>query len=253
MRVQFLALIMTVLLLAGCVTEGGQPKRKVNTEAQVESLLGLGVGYIRNQEYGRAKENLTKALSIDPTSASAHNLFGLLFQLEGEPDLAEDYFQRAIRLDPKFSMARNNYGAFLFEQGRYLEAIEQLEICAEDRLYGARSMVFENLGVSYQQLSRFEAAEVAFTKSLQLNPSQGRALLELAEIRFEQRRYKESDQLLQRYDMLAQPSARSLWLGIRLARLFNKTDDEASQALALKNIFPTSKEYQLYQDSNRKL
>ena len=253
MKIQSLALIVAVLFLSGCVTEGGQPKRKINTQAQVEALLGLGVGYIRNQEYARAKENLTKALEIDPNSAPGHNLFGLLFQLEGEPDLAEDYFRRAIRLDPKFSMARNNYGAFLFELGRYQDAIEQLEICAEDRLYGARSMVFENLGVSYQQLSRFEAAEVAFTKSLQLNPSQGRALLELAEIRFEQTRYKESDQLLQRYDMLAQPSARSLWLGIRLARLFNKTDDEASQALALKNIFPTSKEYQLYQDSNRKL
>ena len=252
MKIQSLALIVAVLFLSGCVTEGGQPKRKINTQAQVEALLGLGVGYIRNQEYARAKENLTKALEIDPNSAPGHNLFGLLFQLEGEPDLAEDYFRRAIRLDAKFSMARNNYGAFLFELGRYQDAIEQLEICAEDRLYGARSMVFENLGVSYQQLNRFEEAEAAFTKSLQLNPSQGRALLELAEIRFAQSNYSESSRLLARYGMLVQPSARSLWSGIRLARAFNKKDDEASQALALKNIFPTSKEYQLYQDSSRK-
>jgi len=251
MSMRSVGLSLAILLLAGCVSDGGEPKRKVNTQAQVDALLGLGVGYIRNQEYARAKENLTKALSIDPGSASAHNLFGLLFQLEGEPDLADSYFRRAIRLDPKLSMARNNYGAFLFEQGRYEDAIEQLEICAEDRLYGARATVFENLGVSYQRLNRSGEAEAAFVKSLQLNPSQGRALLELAEIRFEQNNYVEANQLLLRHSALVQPSARSLWLGTRLARVLQNSDDEASQALALKNLFPTSKEFQLYQGSRK--
>jgi type IV pilus assembly protein PilF len=252
MRWRWLPLLLAAVLLGGCVSDSGQSKRKVNSKDQMEALLGLGVGYIRNREYGRAKENLTKALALDPDSAQAHNLFGLLFQLEGEADLADDYFRRAIRLDPKFSMARNNYGAFLFEQGRYLEAINQLQICAEDRLYGARSQVFENLGVSYQRLGRTVEAEAAFVKSLQLNQEQPRALLELAEIRFQQRTYTEANQLFQRYGKLVQPSPRSLWLGIQLARVFNKADDEASQTLVLKNIFPTSKEYQLYQDSNRK-
>ena len=247
-----LSALLAALLLSGCVSESGQSKRSVNTSDQMEALLGLGAGYIRNREYGRAKENLTKALAVDPNSAQAHNLFGLLFQLEGEPDLAEDYFRKAIRFDPKFSRARNNYGAFLFEQGRYNEAITQLQICAEDRLYGARSQVFENLGVSYQRLGRVTEAEAAFVKSLQLNQEQPRALLEVADIRFQQGSYAEANQLFQRYDKLAQASPRSLWLGIQLARIFKKADDEASQALVLKNIFPMSKEYQLYQDSNRK-
>jgi type IV pilus assembly protein PilF len=90
-------------------------------------------------------------------------------------------------------------------------------------------------------------------RSLQLNPSQARAALELAVLRFDQQSYLQARQLLSRHARVKQPSARSLWLGIQLARILNKSDDEASQALALKNIFPTSQEYQLYQDSIRNL
>jgi type IV pilus assembly protein PilF len=246
-------LVMT-LLLTGCVTQVQQSGRQVgNNEEQVQALVELGVGYIRNQQYPRAKENLSKALDIDPDSPIIHNLFGLIFQLEGESDLADEFFLESLKLDPEFSTARNNYGAFLYEQGRYVEAVQQLEICAEDRLYGSRAQVFENLGVSYLKLDRAEDADAALVRSLLLNPSQVRASLELADIRFGQRNYSEARQLLLRHGKVSQPSPRSLWLGIQLARIYSKSDDEASLALALKNIFPTSKEYQLFKDSNRKL
>ncbi|MFT4719028.1 MAG: type IV pilus assembly protein PilF [Candidatus Azotimanducaceae bacterium] len=249
-----LLITVTMLLLSGCVTQSQQSGRQVaNDDDQVQALVELGVGYIRNQQYPRAKENLSRALKIDPDSAIVHNLFGLVFQLEGEVDSADDFFRRSLKLDPSFSMARNNYGAFLYEQGRYIEAVEQLELCTEDRLYGSRAQVFENLAVSYLKLDRVAEADVALVRSLQLNPGQARAALELAALRFDQQSYLEARQLLSRHGKVRQPSARSLWLGIQLARIFNKSDDEASQALALKNIFPTSQEYQLYQDSIRNL
>jgi type IV pilus assembly protein PilF len=246
--------IMVMLLLTGCVTQVKQSGRHVgNDEEQVQALVELGVGYLRNQQYPRAKENLSKALKIDPNSPIIHNLFGLIFQLEGESDLADEFFRKSLKLDPQFSTARNNYGAFLYEQGRYTEAAQQLELCAQDRLYASRAQVFENLGVSYLKLDRVEDAGAALTRSLQLNPDQVRASLELADIRFIQRNYPESRQLLLRHGKVSQQSSRSLWLGIQLARIFTKSNDEASLALALKNIFPFSKEYQLYKDSNRKL
>lgn len=243
-----------ILLLAGCVMQTQHSGRQVaDKEKQVQALVDLGVGYIRNQQYPRAKENLSKALKIDPDSPIVHNLFGLIFQLEGDPSLADEFFRKSLKLDPLFSNARNNYGAFLYEQGRYTEAVKQLELCAEDRLYGSRAQVFENLGVSYLKLERLEDADAAFTRSMQLNPNQPRATLELAQIRFIQLRHQEARQLLFRHNKVSQPSARSLWLGVQLARIYTKSDDEASLALALKNIFPTSKEYQLYKDSNRNL
>ncbi len=159
----------------------------------------------------------------------------------------------SCKLIPVVSSVRNNDGGVLYVQGRYTEDVKQLERWAVYRLYGSRAKVFEVLGVSYLKLERLEDADAAFTRSMQLDPNQPRATLELAQIRFIQLRHQEARQLLFRHNKVSQPSARSLWLGVQLARIYTKSDDEASLALALKNIFPTSKEYQLYKDSNRNL
>ncbi len=171
---------------------------------------------------------------------------GYVFQLEGENDAAEQYFRKSIKLDPDYSLARNNFGAFLFVQKRYEEAAAQLRKASEDRIYARRSQVFENLGMCYKELGRRGEAEEAFTRSIQLNPSQSRALLEMTDIRFQQQNYVEAQSFYSRYNKAARQNARSLWLGIQLARVFGSEDEVASFALLLKNIFPASDEYKAY-------
>ena len=123
-----------VLVLSACVTEvTGTYAQKVDDEVVMQKLIDLGIGYLRQGNYARAKYNLSKALEIDSGSPLAHTTFGVVFQLEGENSLAEDHFKQALKSDPTFSQARNNYGAFLFDRGRYAEAIEQLEFAAQDR------------------------------------------------------------------------------------------------------------------------
>jgi len=241
-----------LILFAGCVSDrpsahfGNADKEKL-----LQAQIDLGIGYIRNGEYQRAKENLTKAMDLDQRSPIVHNAFGLLFQLEGEDALAEEHFRKAVRFDPDFSQARNNFGAFLFEQERYEESIEQLQAAAEDRFYRGRSSSFENLGVSYLRLDRLEEAEAAFTRAIELNPAQSRSLLELAYLRFDAQNYVSARDLYIRYMTVASQNARSLWLGIRIARRFNDQDAEASYKLMLRNIFPASEEYKSLQESER--
>ncbi len=242
--------LVLLALLTGCVTETTGPvKKDVNPQEVVEKLINLGNGYLQQQDFGRAKENLRKALRIDPNSALAHASFGFLFQLEGDPILAEDHFKHAIRIDPNLSIARNNYGAFLFGRGRYADAITHLKVAADDRFYARRPQVFENLGVAYLRLDKPVEAEDAFIRAIELNPSQGRALLELGNVRFEQQRFVEAKRLYDRHSSVSQQSSRSLWLCIRLARKFNENDKLASCELLLKNIFPTSEEFKLFEES----
>ena len=237
-------------LLTGCVTETtGGSKREVDPAKQLKAHIDLGMGYISNGEFGRAKENLTTALELDPDSAQAHNAFGLLFQLEGENGLAEMHFKKTVSLEPGFAAGRNNYGAFLYARGRYAEAIEQLVAASENQLYQRRSQVFENLGVCYVHLGDIEAAEAAFIRSLQLNSGQRRALIELGEIRFDQQNYVAARDFYIRHTRIAQQSARSLWLCIRVSRVFDAEDQEASCSLALRNVFPGTPEFEDYQSS----
>ena len=242
--------VLLVSLVAGCASQpsSNSEARRVSPEV-VQRQLDLGIGYLRQGDYQRAKEKLNRALDIDPKNATVHATFGLLFQLEGEYDLAERYFRDAVRYDPQSAQARNSFGAFLFSQKRYGEAVEQLELASENRFYPNRPTVFENLGVAYLRLGDTAKAEFAFTRATQLNPEQSRALLELAEIKFEQQQYTESRVLYSRHTRVSPKSPKALWLCIRLARIFEDRDQEASCAEVLEGIHPASEEYRLYRDS----
>ncbi len=240
-------LVSVVVLLTGCVTEVMGPEGKLDPEKQLQAYINLGVGYIANGEYGRAKESLKVALELDPKSAQVHHALGRLFQMEGDYDLADEYFKRAISLDPNFTQAQNTYGAFLYSQERYEEAIEHLIIAADDRLYQNRAQVFENLGVCYNKLGNADAAQKAFFRATQLNPRQSRALLELAEIRYSQKNFVEARSYYRRHTSGSSQSARSLLLCIKLAVVFDKPDDKASCALTLRNVFPGTAQFREYE------
>ena len=65
---------------------------------------------------------------------------------------------------------------------------------------------------------------------------------------FNEKNYAQSKRYLDQYSRLApQNSPRSLWLGIRIERIFGNKDKEASYALALRNLYPYSNEYLKYQ------
>lgn len=251
MRIIYCINILIILgLIAGCVTESSSGRTdRANEEEKLESQTALGVGYMRNGNYDRARENFMAALDIDSRSPKAHNYLGLLNQLEGDPETAEDHFKKAIRYDPNYTAARNNYGAFLYAQDRYEDAVDQLKIAARDRTYRNHSQVYENLGITWLRLNEQEAAVEAFRKAIDLNRNQARALLELASIEFEARNYERARELYSRFDEISQQNARSLWLGIRLARKFGDEDEEASLAMALKNIYPSSPQFEAYKRS----
>ena len=56
-----------------------------------------------------------------------------------------------------------------------------------------------------------------------------------------------SKQYFDSFNSMARSTARSLWLGIRLSHVQGDQNQLSSYALALKNLFPDSPEYRLYQ------
>ena len=82
--------------------------------------------------------------------------------------------------------------------------------------------------------------------STNLKPELPSPVIELADLAFQEQDYASAKRYLDRYHKLTKPTARSLWLGIRIERIFGNKDKMASQALALKNLFGYSKEYLEY-------
>ena len=139
------ALVLVCLLGAGCTVSGS--RSATDNQEVVARAVELGIAYLRQGDTLRAKENIHKALDVDPRSPEAHASLALVFQQEQEWTLAESHFEKAIALDPKNSAARNNFGAFHFAQGRAEEAIAQLQVAVSDQFYVRRGQAFEQARV----------------------------------------------------------------------------------------------------------
>ena len=241
---RLLTLFVLGALLAGCTSS--TPTASTDAAELSGRQLDLGMGYLRIGDYPRAREKLNKALMFDPRSAPVHAAFGLLFQLEGEHELAEEHFRKALRYDADNAQVRNGYGVFLFSMQRYPEAVKQLKKASENPFYVNRPSVFENLGVAHARVGDIEQAEGSFARAIRLNPEQSRALLKLAEIRFDQRNYLASQDLYNRHTRVSEETPESLWLCIRLADVFDNRDDKAGCVQALESVHPASQEYGKY-------
>ena len=242
--------IVWLALLSGCVTtvEGPLPPRKSDPE-RVYAQIALARGYMGQDNLARARPALDRALAIDPRSVEAIVMMAELVTREGEYDLAEDYYRRALRIDADHAMALNNYGAFLYDRGRPEEAIEKLRRATRDTGYYRRAQAYENLGLAELKAGVEENAEIAFQRALMLNAGQARSDLELATIYYERKDFAAAKDSYEAYIAIAPQIPRSLWLGIQLFLIFDDSDRVASYALALKNRYPGSREYRLYQES----
>lgn len=235
-------------VLSACVSSGNTPPLRTEEGRQQarDAYIQLGIGYLQQGITEQAKMPLQKALEIDPNSADAHAALALVFQNELEPELADQHYRKALS-QGKSPRIQNNYGGFLFEQGKFKEAYAQFSEASEDTMYSGRSRVFENMGLTALRLNNEEQAMQHFERSLRLNPQQPRALLEMGTLLFERQEYVPAQRYYEAFTQLSEHSARSLLLGARLAKVFQDRNQAASLGLQLKRLYPASAEYKQYQ------
>jgi type IV pilus assembly protein PilF len=243
-----LGVLLLGVLLAGCVTQKGRVfTSEASPEEALKTRVQLARSYIGDQNWEDAKRNLKIAQEIDPNSPDVFEAFALVYQSTGEYELAEESFKRALALKNPFSRARNNYAAFLYSQKRYAEAEKQLEIVVKDTLYESRPQAFINLGLCRAQLKDNTGAREAFVRALTMDRTSTIAMLELAHIEYEEENWSAAERYLDSYRRLVRRlPPRALWLGVRVSHKLDDSDAEASYALALRNLYPDSPEFQAY-------
>ncbi|HDS1734579.1 type IV pilus biogenesis/stability protein PilW [Pseudomonas sp. BP8] len=240
--------ILSLLLLAGCVS-GGAGDPLASQQGRVEAgraYVQLGLGYLQQGLTEQAKAPLVKALALNSRDADAHAALALVFQAQSEPALADEHFRKALAQRPNDTRIRNNYGSFLYAQGRFRQAEAVFRLAAGDTLYPERSRVFENLGLTALKQGRRAEAREHLEKALQLNQRQPRALLEMAELSYENRHYVPARDYYDRFSQLSDHDARSLLMGSRLARVFDEPATVAELGQQLQRLYPGTPEYQQY-------
>ena len=248
MPLRLALLLLFTGLAAGCVSSGhDSPMQtgKGRDEARI-AYVQLGLGYLRQGMSEQAKVPLKKALELDGDDADANAALALVFQAQAEPELADAYFHKALAARPADPRLLNNYGSFLFAQQRYDQASRYFQQASTDTLYPERSRVFENLGVTSIRLGLRDSGRQQLEKALHLNNRQPRALLEMAELSYEDRHYVPARDYYERFSLLSGQNARSLLLGVRLATVHEERDTAARFGQQLERLYPGTPEYQQY-------
>ncbi len=102
----FRALVVSAVL-AGCAVQASADQRS-DSKSQVE----FGIRVAQSGLWKEATYRWEKATQLDPTYAAAWNNLAIGYEHEGRFDDARKAYEKAVALDPKNVLIRQNYDLF---------------------------------------------------------------------------------------------------------------------------------------------
>lgn len=176
-----LGLITLALILSACAV------KRADDEKRAVYHLQIGNAHLSKGRYPEALAEMVAAEKLDSDNPQIKNQLGLTYFLRGRLDLAESSFREALKMNPRYTEARNNLGRTLIELKRYKEAVTELTLATKDMLYTEPEKTHANLGLAYFSMGDYANAEAAFMSSLKLRRKNcialayyGRSLYELS-------------------------------------------------------------------------
>jgi len=226
---------LTLSILTACTTQ-------IHTKDASNYNAELGIRYLQKGRLKLANEKLMKALEQNPASVKSNHYFALLQEKLGNTAKAQKYFSKAIKLAPKNSELRNNYGSFLCKINKPQSAIEQFLIALKDPLYETPEYAYNNAGICLRKANQDDQAEKYFRLALRKKSSFPPALLEMARLYKDRNIYPKAQAFMFRYEKVGRSSPEALQL---CAEINSKMKDNAKAdrcRSTLLRLFPNSKE-----------
>ncbi|MBM4367658.1 MAG: tetratricopeptide repeat protein [Deltaproteobacteria bacterium] len=151
-RLLFLPALVAATSLGGCISEA--------RIAKAGTRVDLGIAYLNEKRPEAAVATLREAVKLDPRNWRARAALAMAYAAKGEPELADESFQKALRINPGEGEILVNYGAFLVAHARAADAVPVLEKAREDLDYRNPAMVLSNLSLAYLESGNPEQAVV---------------------------------------------------------------------------------------------
>lgn len=252
MRFDRVLIFCLLLPLAGCITTRtdssalGKSMPQSSKAEQAEDAARihteLGQRYMASGDLQTALEKLTKALQFDPNYAPAHTVIAVLYERINKLPEAEQHYRKAVALEPAKGAPNNNLGVFLCHTGKIAEANQYFQKAVADPFYQTPDVAWSNDGVCQLRANDRKGAEASFRKAVALNPQNGEALLQLANVLYLNNDAFRARAFMQRFDALGQPSAASLKLGHDIEYRLGNRDSALNYGKRLQSQFPDSEQ-----------
>jgi len=215
----------------------GNPRNRARIHTE------LGSAYFERGNMGVALEEARIAIEADPDYAPAYNLLGLVHMDLRENAVAQQHFEHAHRLSPNDPDINNNFGWFLCQSGREEESLSYFLAAIKNPLYNNPARSYVNAGLCAVRKNLDRDAIDFFERALRLEPDNLEGLRGLAGIQYKRGQLEAARELVGRFNKLAEPTAESLWLALRIERKLGDKVAENSLATQLRRRFAGSDEY----------
>lgn len=263
--IRTISIIALLIMLSACETTRETKLNNIgasNTNAQVVGdfdkkkaaarRVGMGLTYLNQSNYQRAKYHLDKALDYDPESGDVHFALGIYFQRIKEQKKSEKHFKEALDQDSRNGRYLNAYGAFLCEKSDYKQADKYFHRAIDIPTYTDVASAYFNVGFCALRQGNQKKGEEYFRKALNRNKNMAGALIEMSKLEFDKQRYTRAISYLHRYERSSRISSESAWLGLRISHYLRDKDSIARYGLILEQRFPDSDETASYLDNKRR-
>ena len=166
---QYAASIGLIALAAAGITIALKTRPFLRLACCGALLLMLGILTWQQAGIYRNPETLWRdTLVKNPDCSMAYNNLGLLLVQQGHIEEAMEYYHKAIRIDPNNSEGLNNLGNAFAAEGQLDQAIENFRKAIQ--INPNNSGAHNNLGVVLVAQGRFDEAIEDFRQATQVNP-----------------------------------------------------------------------------------
>jgi len=202
--------------------------------------LQLAANYYQSGQLEVAIETTRRAIELDPDSAAAHGLLGLMLMDSGQTVQAQESFHRALALDGGNPEINNNYGWFLCQTGHERESIAYFDRAVAVRLYQTPARALQNAGICLIRIHQDADAEKYLLRALAADATSPVAKFQLAQLYLHEHRFERCDFYFDLLVRSVEANADVLWLGARIAHAKNDDVTEHSFDEQLQARFPDS-------------
>jgi type IV pilus assembly protein PilF len=247
------AALALLCLLAACAGSGGGGRElktasdQTAAEKRAGIRLQLAIGYYQDGKFDIALDEIKQAIAADPEYADAYGVRALIYTGMGEFALADENYQRALKLAPRNPELSNNYGTFLCQSGgRPVQAMAYFDAALKNPAYRSPHKALVNAGTCSLKTRNFETAERYLLDAVRYEPDLLTTNAGLARVYYERRDYQRAGFFINRLTAttkLDTLSADVLWLAIRVERKLGDRTMEASLTAQLLRRHPGSSEY----------
>lgn len=187
----------------------------------------------RAGQFDTAETQARAALKVDPRSADAYTLLGMIEERRGRSAQAGAHYAKASALAPNAGAALNNYGAWLCGNGRAQESLAWFDRALADPNYGSRASALANVGACAGMAGQHGRVERDLRAALSLDPENAVALTAMAEHQLRSGRYLEARAFSERRLAAGPAGASTLLLA---SQIEDKLGDKAAAARYVQRL-----------------